>query len=74
MLKIGKLASNKELESVFGIPYCFAHIQRLEDAGEFPKRLRLGACRVAWFEDEISDWIAERAARRGDSTQLHLSF
>lgn len=33
-----KLISKKELESVYGIPYCFAHIARLGAAGQFPKR------------------------------------
>ena len=35
-----KLVSKKELKTVYGIPYCFAHIARLEAAGKFPKRLR----------------------------------
>ena len=55
-----KLVSKKELKSVFGIPYCPAHIARLEAAGQFPKRVRLGACRVAWFAEEVEAWIAER--------------
>ena len=29
-----KLVSKKELKSVYGIPYSFAHIARLEAAGE----------------------------------------
>jgi prophage regulatory protein len=55
-----KLVSKKELKAVYGIPYCFAHIARLEGAGKFPKRLRLGACRVAWYADEVEDWIDSR--------------
>jgi prophage regulatory protein len=55
-----KLVSKKELKTQFGIPYCFAHIARLEKAGQFPKRVRLGLCRVAWFADEIEEWIASR--------------
>jgi prophage regulatory protein len=55
-----KLVSKKELKTVYGIPYSFAHIARLEAAGLFPKRVRLGACRVAWFADEIEVWIASR--------------
>ena len=43
-----KLVSKKELKSVYGVPYCPAHIARLEAAGQFPKRVTLGACRVAW--------------------------
>ncbi len=39
-----KLVSKKELKSVYGVPYCPAHIARLEAAGDFPKRVKLGAC------------------------------
>ena len=59
-----KLVSKKELKSVFGVPYSFAHIARLEAAGDFPKRVRLGACRVAWVADEVQAWIDERVATR----------
>ncbi len=55
-----KLVSKKELKTVYGIPYCFAHIARLEAAEKFPKRIRLGACRVAWYADEIEEWIGGR--------------
>jgi prophage regulatory protein len=55
-----KLVSKKDLKQVYGIPYCFAHIARLEVAGEFPTRVKLGACRVAWFAEEIEEWIDTR--------------
>jgi hypothetical protein len=32
-----KLVSKKELKTVDGIPYSFAHIARLETAGRFPQ-------------------------------------
>ena len=60
MQQVRKLVSKKELKTVHGIPYSFAHIARLEKAGEFPKRIQLGACRVAWWEDEVEDWKASR--------------
>lgn len=52
-----KLVSKKELKSVFGIPYSFQHIWRLEQAGKFPKRLRIGPNRVAWMYEEVDEWI-----------------
>ncbi|WP_395019820.1 helix-turn-helix transcriptional regulator [Dongia sp.] len=55
-----KLITKKELKGVYGIPYCSQHIQRLEDAGKFPKRLQLGKNRVAWYAVEIEKWITER--------------
>jgi prophage regulatory protein len=60
MTQVRKLVSKKELKTVYGIPYCFAHIARLEKAKLFPLRVTLGACRVAWFADEIEAWIASR--------------
>lgn len=59
-----KLVSKKDLKSIYGIPYCFAHIARLEVAGKFPQRVALGACRVAWVAEEVEAWIEERIANR----------
>ena len=58
-----QLVSKKDLKTI-GIPYCFQQIARLEKAGQFPKRIKLGQCRVAWCYKEVSEWIAERIARR----------
>jgi prophage regulatory protein len=59
-----KLVTKKELKSIYGIPYSFVHIARLEQAGAFPKRVQLGKCRVAWLAEEVEAWIEERAALR----------
>ena len=42
------------------VPYSRAHLYRLEDQGEFPKRKRIGANRVAWIRAEIERWLADR--------------
>ncbi len=60
MMQKRKLVTKKELKLVYGIPYSFTHISRLEKAGSFPKRVQLGQSRVAWFEDEVEDWISSR--------------
>jgi len=60
MNMLRRLVSKKELKSIYGIPYSFAHIARLEKVKKFPIRVNLGACRVAWFADEIEDWIESR--------------
>ena len=57
------LVSKKELKAL-GIPYSFQHIARLEKAGQFPIRVRLGSCRVAWCYNEICEWVEERIALR----------
>ena len=59
-----QLVSKKELRSVFGIPYSFQHVGRLEKAGQFPRRILLGQNRVAWLRAEVEKWIADRVARR----------
>lgn len=59
-----KLVSKKELKTVYGVPYSFQHIARLEAAGAFPKRVKLGACRVAWLAEEVQQWIDNRVACR----------
>lgn len=40
-------------------------IWRLEKAGKFPKRLRLGGNSCGWLSTEIAGWFASRAADRG---------
>lgn len=59
-----RLVSKKELKTVLGVPYSFQHIARLEKAGHFPKRIRLGQNRVAWLMREVEAWIEERLAER----------
>ena len=61
------LVSKKDLRTL-GIPYSFAHIARLEAAGLFPKRIRLGQCRVAWLYEDVLNWVQERVrASQGNS-------
>lgn len=64
-----RLVSKKELRQL--VLYSPQHIQRLEDAGRFPKRVRLGIgprCRVGWVEQEVADWLQERIQRRDTPT------
>ena len=42
------------------IPYSRAHLYRLEDQGEFPKRRRIGPNRVAWIRTEVEQWLTKR--------------
>ena len=42
------------------VPYSRQHLARLEAAGQFPKRLRLGQCRVGWLLSEVEAWIENR--------------
>jgi prophage regulatory protein len=55
-----KLCTWTELKEVYGIPYSRMHIRRLELKGRFPKRVRLGECRVAWLAHDVEQWIQAR--------------
>ena len=44
--------------------YSPAHIARLVAEGRFPTRVKLGQNRVGWVEQEVVDWITERANQR----------
>lgn len=57
-----RLITKAELRSI--VPYTPQHILRLEKRGLFPRRVQVGANRVAWLLSEIEDWIAARAAER----------
>ena len=45
-------------------PYSRQHIARLEKAGKWPIRVRLGQNRVGWVYDEIEAKLSELASLR----------
>ena len=51
------------------VGYSAAHIDRLEKAGLFPKRVVLGPGAVAWLESEIDDWIRSRLSERDEGAR-----
>jgi prophage regulatory protein len=51
-----------------GIPFSRVHIDRLQKAGQFPRKVKLGGNTAAYIEDEIDTWLASRVAAR-DSTE-----
>lgn len=53
-----KLLSKRQVREK--VLYSPAHIDRLEKAGQFPKRVRLGQHRVGWLESEVEDWLQAR--------------
>lgn len=44
--------------------YSPQHIARLEAAGKFPRRVKLGNNRVGYVKQEIEDWIQSRIDQR----------
>ena len=57
-----KILSKRQLKEL--VLYSPQHVARLEKAGQFPKRVQLGACRVGWVEDEVLDWLRTKIDRR----------
>ena len=57
-----RIVSKRQLKEL--VLYSPQHIARLEKAGQFPKRVRLGLNRVGWVEDEVLDWLKQRIDRR----------
>ena len=50
------------------IPLSRSQIWRLEQAGAFPRRIRIGLRRVGWRASDIENWLLQRAqtsSRRG---------
>jgi prophage regulatory protein len=62
-----RLIDKKELRKL--VLYSDSQIARLENQGEFPKRLRLGQRRVAWVLSDVMGWVEQRA-KAAKSRQL----
>ena len=59
---ISALVRSSELAKI--VPYSMNHIRRLECAGDFPKRVRIGPNRVGWVRTEVEAWIITRMGAR----------
>ena len=63
-----RLLSKKQVKDL--VLYSYAHIDRLEKAGLFPKRVRLSRYRtgrVGWMESDITAWLQSKLAERDAS-------
>jgi prophage regulatory protein len=54
----------EELKELKGIPFSPKHLIHLEKTGRFPRRIKIGERAVAWVEEEIDAYLADRAAKR----------
>ena len=54
------------------IPYSPNHIRRLEDAGQFSNRIRIGGNRIAWLRHEVEDWLLQRVKERDAAVHLKM--
>ena len=57
-----RILSKRQVSEI--VLYSPQHIARLEKAGKFPKRIRLGLNRVGYLESEIFEWIDDRLMNR----------
>lgn len=62
----GALGKKKLLEVV---PLSWSTIERLEAAGEFPKRWYITDRRCAWTQEEVEQWLEERKKNSPDVFQ-----
>jgi prophage regulatory protein len=53
-----RILSKRQLREL--VLYSPQHVARLEKAGKFPKRAKLGPNRVGWVEAEVLDWLQGR--------------
>jgi len=60
-----RILSKREVRRL--VLYSPQHISRLEKAGKFPKRVKLGPSRVGWVESEVLEWLEERIKRREET-------
>jgi len=57
-----RILSKRQVKEL--VLYSPQHIARLEKAGQFPERVRLGPNRVGWVEAEVLEWLQNRLDRR----------
>jgi prophage regulatory protein len=62
-----RILSKRQVKKL--ILYSPQHVARLEAAGQFPKRVQLGAYRVGWVETEGLEWPQRRIDRRDIPTR-----
>ena len=67
-----RILSKKALRLL--VLYSPAHIDRLEKAGRFPKRVQLGPGRVGWVESEVLAWLEERIRARDTQISKLTTF
>ena len=62
-----RILSKRQVKEL--VLYSPQHVARLEAAGQFPKRVQLGANRVGWVETEVLEWLQRRIDRRDIPTR-----
>jgi prophage regulatory protein len=53
-----------QLAAEKGIGFSRMHVDRLEKAGKFPKRVKISERAVGWIEEEVDTWQQQKADAR----------
>lgn len=61
-MSLDRVIRKKELLPFIGLSD--VTIWRMERAGKFPRRIRLGGNSVGWYESEIIEWQEQKKAER----------
>ena len=69
-----KLIDFRQLGPEKGINYSRDHLRRKCKADEFPKPLQLSDRRISWIEEEIDQWLADRAAARDGQGEVAVLY
>jgi prophage regulatory protein len=67
--KTGRRLLNYQALRARGIPWTRVHLARLEAARKFPRHIDVGDNSIAWFEDEVDDFLEVKAAERDAKVQ-----
>jgi prophage regulatory protein len=59
-----RIISPPELASKYGINFTNPHRLTLEATGRFPRRVKIGARKYGYLENELDAWLKVRAALR----------
>lgn len=62
MAELKRFLRRPQVEEMTGLPESSLYAEMAK--GNFPKPIKLSANRVAWLEDDIAAWQAERLAQR----------
>lgn len=59
----GRIIGSAELRQL--VPFSDSYFWRLEKAGLFPRRIKVGNHRIGWALEEVVAWIEARKSERG---------
>lgn len=62
MSKLQRFLRRRDVETLTGLGESSIYAEMAK--GKFPKPIKLSSNRVAWLEDDIAAWQAERLAQR----------